>query len=138
VISPQDIECCIDLIVSRSGKITLSQLLYIGVCLTKVYESTYLVRQWFVNQVRHVFMYHTQPIKEYNMAVVPPGSVECAPELTHFFHPESSAAILICYSAMDKPSCNLLLRISRLMKRRYNRSWNMKRLWLRENDPLSC
>ena len=60
------------------------------------------------------------------MAVVPPGSVECAPELTHFFHPESSAAILICYSAMDKPSCNLLLRISRLMKRRYNRSWNMK------------
>ena len=36
MISLQDIECCIDLIVSRSGKIALSQLLYTGVCLTKV------------------------------------------------------------------------------------------------------
>ena len=39
MISLQDIECCIDLIVSRSGKIALSQLLYTEVCLTKVYES---------------------------------------------------------------------------------------------------
>ena len=66
----QDIECCIDLIVSRSGKIALSQLLYTGVCLTKVYESTYFVGQWFVNQTWHDFMSHTQPIKEYNRTVV--------------------------------------------------------------------
>jgi hypothetical protein len=51
VISLQDIECYIDLIVSRSGKIALSQLLYTGVCLTKVYESTYFVGQWFVNHI---------------------------------------------------------------------------------------